>query len=954
MPSPVGSLHSLGQSVWLDFIRREHLRSGEFDRLVREQGVVGVTSNPTIFQQAIADHDDYDDAIRRLVARGLSGVALFEALALEDIRDACDRLRPAWEKSGGVDGRVSLEVNPRLAHDTAGTIDEARRLWREVGRPNAMVKVPATPAGLPAIQTLVAEGLCINVTLIFSLARHEQVMEAYLSGLERRARAGQPLGEVFSVASFFVSRVDTKLDRAIDQRRAALAADSPEALELRALLGRAAVANARLAYARFREVFAGPRWEALAAQGAHRQRPLWASTSTKNPAYPDTLYVDELIGADTVNTMPPQTLAAFDAHGTPKARIEHDLEGARRLFERLPALGIPAEALIGELEDEGVAAFQRSFDALLAALDTKRAALEETQRPFDLRGPARDPDGRVAARLAAFDAARFAERLWRRDDSLWGDDPAHRKVAANRLGWLTSPAWMRREIAALETFAAEAAAEGYTHAVLLGMGGSSLAPEVYREVFGAHPGRLDLAVLDDTSPAAVRAMAERHDPQRTLFVVSSKSGGTIEVASFEAYFYERVARVRGDMAGRSFVAITDPGSPLAALARERGYWRTFLNPPDIGGRYSALSYFGLVPAALLGAPLEALADAAEEEARRCASSPATSNPGLVLGATLGEMARSGRDKLTLVPGPGLAPLGAWIEQLVAESTGKSGTGIVPVDGEPLAAAASYPDDRVFVGYSAGPFDASTARALDAFEAAGHPVLRWTRADRSALAAEFVRWEIATAAAAAVLGVDPFDEPNVTEAKQATQAVLEAYGRDGGFPSRVPLAAGDGLEVHAPEAVAGALRGHASASPGSWVAALAALAGPGDYLGVLAYLHRSPARVPRLQRLRLALRAAAGRATTLGYGPRFLHSTGQLHKGGPNTGVFLLLTADEGDLPIPGRSYGFGALRRAQAEGDFEVLARRGRRVLHVHLGTAVERSLDALVEAVAAGARAGA
>jgi transaldolase len=374
------ALRALGQSVWLDYIHRQELASGVFAAQVRDQGVVGVTSNPTIFQQALASGDAYDASIERHLAAGHSGPALFERLAVEDIQAACDVLAPVHEESGGLDGRVSIEVSPRLAHDTAATIDEARRLYRAVARPNVMVKVPATAAGLPAITALTAEGVSVNVTLIFSLARHEQVMDAWLSGLERRAAAGQALDRIFSVASFFVSRVDGKVDKALDAALAALPAGDARRGELEGAKGKAAIANARLAYARFRQVFASPRFEALRARGARLQRPLWASTSTKNPAYPDTLYVDTLIGPDTVNTMPPQTLAAFNDHGTVEVTIGNDLDAARRLFTRLPALGVPIEALIAELEGEGVVAFAKSYDALLATLESRRQTLAGHRR----------------------------------------------------------------------------------------------------------------------------------------------------------------------------------------------------------------------------------------------------------------------------------------------------------------------------------------------------------------------------------------------------------------------------------------------------------------------------------------------------------------------------------------------------------------------------------------------
>jgi len=372
MPIRAEQLHAQGQSVWLDFIRRGHLTSGGFERLVREEGVVGVTSNPTIFQQAIAGGDDYDAAIAQRIAEGLSGAALFEALAVEDIQLACDALRPVFERTQRLDGRVSIEVSPRLAHDTEGTIDEARRLHRSVARDNLLVKVPATAEGVPAITRLIAEGISVNVTLIFSIARYEQVMQAYLAGLAERAGAGKALDALYSVASFFVSRVDSKVDGAIERAAAALPAAAPQRAELESLRGRAAVANARLAYARFVEAFAAPAFATLRARGAHVQRPLWASTSTKNPAYPDTLYVDELVGPDTVNTMPLATLVAYNQHGSLERRIDRDLDAARALFRRLPELGVPIDTLIAELEEEGVRAFQKSYDALLETLEIKR------------------------------------------------------------------------------------------------------------------------------------------------------------------------------------------------------------------------------------------------------------------------------------------------------------------------------------------------------------------------------------------------------------------------------------------------------------------------------------------------------------------------------------------------------------------------------------------------------
>lgn len=375
MSARAKQLLDLGQSVWLDFIRRGPLVSGEFDRQVAEDGVVGVTSNPTIFQQAIAKSSDYDEALAAAVAKGLAGEALFESLAIEDIQMACDRMKAVHDRSHGMDGRVSIEVSPKLAHDAEGTLAAAKRLHAAVARDNVMIKIPATKAGLPAITGAIEAGISVNVTLIFSLARYHEVMEAYLLGLEQRAAAGGALSGIRSVASFFVSRVDSKVDAAIDARAATLPAGSTERLELESLRGRAAVDNARLAYAAYEAVFGAPRFVALKAKGAHTQRPLWASTSTKNPAYRDVLYVEELIGPDTVNTIPPATLVAFNDHGVVESRIRNGLTEARALFGRLHALGVPVESLIDQLEEEGVQSFAKSYDDLLGAIEARRAGL---------------------------------------------------------------------------------------------------------------------------------------------------------------------------------------------------------------------------------------------------------------------------------------------------------------------------------------------------------------------------------------------------------------------------------------------------------------------------------------------------------------------------------------------------------------------------------------------------
>ncbi|HVP15296.1 MAG TPA: hypothetical protein VMS88_07115 [Terriglobales bacterium] len=542
----------------------------------------------------------------------------------------------------------------------------------------------------------------------------------------------------------------------------------------------------------------------------------------------------------------------------------------------------------------------------------------------------------------AWDAGRrsaFAARLWRKDAALWSADPAHQRVAASRLGWLDLPESMRAETPLLRRVAAQVADEEITHAVLLGMGGSSLAPEVMRLMAGARNSALELMVLDNTSPAAVRAVTESHDPRRTLFVVSSKSGTTIEVLSFERYFYEWVRHEQGDRAGRSFVAITDPGTPLDRLATERGYRRVFRNPPDVGGRYSALSLFGLVPAALIGLDPEALRESAAAELAESRKDP-TGGVGVVFGAELGAAALAGRDKLMLAFGPSWEPFAAWVEQLIAESTGKEGKGILPVEGEPIGPVALAGRDRAFA--TTPDLDPEVGRAI---AHGSQPAWLVDLAAPDQLGAAFLRWEIAVATAGAVLELDPFDEPNVAEAKKATDSVLQRALADGHFPEEPALIEDGACQIWAGGRAERPLQ---EARPGDAAAALEALlalARPGDYVAVLAYLHRTREVHERLQRLRLALGAGSRLATTLGYGPRFQHSTGQLHKGGPDTGLFVQITGDEGpDLEIPGQPYTFGMLRRAQAAGDFETLARRGRRVLRVDVGADPARGLGELLE----------
>jgi glucose-6-phosphate isomerase len=554
----------------------------------------------------------------------------------------------------------------------------------------------------------------------------------------------------------------------------------------------------------------------------------------------------------------------------------------------------------------------------------------------------------VQAALEEWRARNQVGRLWRGDTSLWtgGDE-------ARWLGWLDVVGRMRDEVAQLGKLATDVRAAGTAHVVLLGMGGSSLCPEVLRRTFGPVRSWPELLVLDSTVPAQVQSIAQSIDPARTLFVVSSKSGTTIEPNVFMEFFLARVrAAVGDDTAGSHFIAITDPGSELEAKARRAGFRAVLYGEPAIGGRYSALSHFGMAPAALMGVGVKEFLDRTALMVEACGPDvPPAENPGVALGIILGTLAKRGRDKVTLVVSPGIAGLGAWLEQLLAESTGKHGKGLVPVADEVQEPPSVYGADRVFVYTRLQPVPAAEQDvAIRALAAAGHPVVRLDVEEKLDLGQEFFRWEIATAVAGSLLGIDPFDQPDVEASKVATRNLMAAFEKSGELPEERPFRHEKGLALFADERNAAALL---AATRGDTVAdVIAAHLGrlqPGDYFAVNAYLEMSALILHELQALRHRVRDTRRVATTLGFGPRFLHSTGQLHKGGPNRGVFLQLTAaDSVDLPIPGRNYGFGALARFQALGDFQVLCARERRILRVHFGPDVlagVRQLRALVDA---------
>lgn len=950
MTNPLLELQQYGQSAWLDYIHRKDLNNGALQEHI-DGGVRGVTSNPSIFQKAIGDSDTYDDAIMTML--DLEAQDVYETLAIEDIQTATDLFRPLYDETDGIDGYVSLEVSPKLAHDTQGTIEEAKRLFASVNRPNLMIKIPATQEGIPAIEEAIAEGINVNVTLIFAVGNYEKVAEAFIRGLERRLEAGESVEKIASVASFFLSRIDAMVDRILENNihAAQVRQDTTRITANRTLLGQTAIANAKMAYRSFQRIFEGSRFAKLREAGAQVQRPLWASTSTKNPTYPDTMYVDTLIGQHTVNTLPPKTLNAFKDHGTAAETITKDIDNylaPQEVLDRLAEVGVDLDQVTTRLQDDGVDAFIESFETLIAQVAAKRTILKTgiMERTLIALGIYSE---KVDNAVAILDKDFANSRLWHKDASLWKDNGPTMTKIVNRLGWLDIQETIDRD--RLQKLQDGIKGSAFTHVVLLGMGGSSLAPEVLFETFGKQDGFPALIVLDSTDPARIQEVEASVDLKNTLFIVASKSGGTVETISFYKYFFEKTGK-----AGDQFIAITDPDSQLEQIAKDNNFRDTFLNPADIGGRYSALSYFGMVPAALIGLDLPKLWNSADMMMEANGDMiPSTYHPSLLLGAILGALAKEGRDKISIYTTESLTSFGNWAEQLLAESLGKEGRGALPVVGATIGNPHDYVTDRLFV-YLRVDNDGDMSEkdeAIKTLREAGHPRVTLRIPDKYGIAGEFFRWEYATAIAGIMSNVNPFDEPNVTEAKDATKALLDVYQEQGSLPTEDPVMEHDGLALYANDTTLNPIRelckqhGYDKDDVIQVVAAQMAGTHAGDYFAFLIYITPTDEEITLINDIQRRLRHVTKRAVTIGYGPRYLHSTGQYHKGGGNNGVFWQITADDApDIDIPDSQYSFGTLFNAQAAGDLQALQDHKRRAIRIHLGGDRTAGLQKLLDAI--------
>lgn len=912
---PTVDLVEAGQSPWLDFISREILKTGKLKGMIENQGLMGVTSNPSIFEKAINQAGGgYDEQIKKK-AKNSSTLEIYDALTIADIQETCGLFLPVFKKTKGAHGFVSLEVIPSLAYDTETTISEARRLYKEVNRPNVMIKIPATPEGVAAVRAVISEGINVNVTLMFSMKHYRDVANAYIEGLEILKDKGGDLSRVFSVSSVFVSRIDTYLDKKLDD----LSSKNPALVQ--ALKGKAAVANSKMIYQEFKGIFESARFKKLQAAGANLQKVLWGSTSVKNPAYSDLLYVENLVGSETVNTLPSNTFDALMDHGIIRRNtIEENLEDAKAQIADLKKLGFDLIEVGEKLQKDGVKAFIDSFDQLMRALELKRWEYQKGDKKAPLSwnfsfGKEGEPKG-FAKKIEDLQKNHYLKRFLQKEAGLWKSDAAHQAVINNRLGWLRAHDWALGKLVEIDRLKAEVEKEKIKNIVLLGMGGSSLAPEVMESICPKSAKAPRFFVVDTTDPSSILKVEKQINLKATLVIVASKSGGTIETSSQYLYFFDRVQKACGkkkEEAGKHFVAITDEGSALEKLGYEKKFRRVLINPTDIGGRFSALSYFGLVPAALCGIDVRALLKRAAAFYDSMSNAKTIeSNPSVYAGLFIAALASQGQDKLTLWFSKTLAGFGAWLEQLVAESTGKEGQGVVPVDTETLFPISGYGFDRVFLSMSLKSEKAQFAKAVKAAKKAGYPVIEIVWPDRLALGEAFLAWEIATAFMGVYAGTNPFDEPNVKESKDITNALLQQFEKNGKLPE--------------PSSIVKDFR------KAPWENFLNKIK-QDSYIAVLAYTERTPVLAKAMGALRGELTRRYGVPVLLGFGPRYLHSIGQLYKGGPRKGLFIeFLTRETKDAAVPTKKYSFGQLKRAQALGDMQALESKGLPVLSFETG----------------------
>ena len=904
---PIQSVHSLGQSLWLDIIRRDSLDSGELADRVAAGELRGATSNLTILESAILSSDSYSVDLRRLAQAGWTAEKIFNQLAVDDIRAAADAFLPLFEQTNGGDGFVSIDVNPEFADDTNRTIEEAKRLWDAVNRPNAMIKIPATLAGLPAIESSIRAGINVNATLIFSLGRYIEVMEAYMIGLEGRLEAGGSLDYVTSVASFFVSPIDIALD---EQLREVFQRGEAEGERASSLLGKVAIANSKLAYAQFVATFQGERFQKLATRGARVQRPLWASTSMKNPEYPDTYYVDNLIGPDTVNALSEASLKAFKDHGTPELTLPENISTARSQLQALDDLGISLDAAAEQLEVQGVSESAISYRSILGTIEEKAGA-------FQKEIAALEPKMRET--LAEVELDDVGKRLWQQDVTLWVERDREKARVRRWVGWLSEPARASTETAELTRFA-EALDPAITTFVLIGSGGGTITAEMLARIL-APPNGIDLHTISTANPDDIRTIKRKIAPEATFYLlVDSSSGDGIEEHLLST-FWEQALRKLEEQTGDHFVVITKDGSKLHHWAVEKGIQKIIEADKQDDFWLSPFNWTSLLPAAQAGADIQSFVQGGVGMTRACGPLvDVAQNPGLFLSSVLAAAFRSGRDKVTLFADPPLEPILKWIEGLLAAWRGKEESGFIPIWDEPPGSGNVYGDDRLFVYLrSSGALD----RRLAGWIRADIPVLVLeTSTNPEAIGEMLVQWQIGAAIAQHLLSVNPTDLDARHRTRAELQHILHRLERKGALPQADPLWQGDGVQLRAASRDL-QFTGSGLSEVVDFILSESQEAGG---LGLRLYTPMSITLQGKVKRLRHTLRDQLGLFSLASPAGCDLCSD----RGLKDMVYLILMVKPRKDEAIPGKNYTFGQLFEGQALSDLAAMKGYGSPVLYLY------------------------
>lgn len=926
-------------SLWVDNINRSFLSDGSLQRYIDNLHITGLTSNPTIFEKAILANKAYDTSFEILLKKGYNEEEILESLMVEDIQLACDSLNKIYEESNRRDGYVSMEISPLFSFDSEKIIKESLRLYEKVGRKNLMIKIPATESGIKALEELIYSGVNINMTLIFSPFIYERTALSYIRGVEKRIAAGFS-EHPYSVASFFISRIDTAVDQKIEYLLETNHISKDEANKLK---GQIAISTALMAYEKYLNLFFTDKFMKLSMSGAKEQRIVWASTSSKNPSYRASKYIEELTLADTINTAPIDTIESFYSSGLiNEVNIYERISYAKYLLTLLSKFNISMEDILKNLQKDGIEKFIYSHNKLLGVIGDK---INRSKNMTEKANKIMPENHDITEEIKRLNESNFLKSLWEKETSIFKKEQEHQKIIRNSLGWLDIPFKMYSKIKEIEDFTNSIKEEGYKYAVLLGMGGSSLAPEVYKSLYqkNNYP---KLIVLDTTNPESILKARKTIDIKKTLFIFSSKSGGTIEPNSQFKYFFSEVKKSGIKNPGNNFIAITDKNTSLEKLALSKKFKKIFINPSDIGGRFSALSYFGLIPASICGANIKLIIEKSLNMAKLCQNNNINENPGLILGSIIYNGFKLGKDKLTIILPEKLKTFGLWIEQLVAESTGKEGKGIVPVCENILNDIENCSRDRNFITVEFENFrNQQLEDSISTLKNEGHRVYRIFIEDIYDISAEFFRWEIATATAGFLMEINPFDQPDVQFSKKYTIELISEFVKTRKMSVEKPIFENDYFSVFFSDAInKNKIEFKNEEELFSYI--LSNLK-ENDYLVLLAYLCQAADIDKKLYEILKKIKEVNNVASFYSYGPRYLHSTGQLFKGGKDNGLFLILThKSKKDIKIDGERYTFGQLHMAQAIGDFKALNSKNRRAIRIDIKKELEKSLKYISESI--------